>query len=138
VLWPKIGCVGPTCQAGRPCNLAGWPSFLLAPPLVIGYLEHRLSWTRRQNSFWKYANTWPADQGDVASRPHLVLVEPVLCATSFSHVILSVTMPYFGHNEDMHDFGPYDAFPSSDVPKMVDQQNLWNSLVIGTYLLYLE
>jgi hypothetical protein len=22
----------------------------------------------------------------------------------FSHVILSVTMPYFGHNEDMHGF----------------------------------
>jgi hypothetical protein len=35
------------------------------------------------------------------------------------------------------DFGPYDDFPSSDVPEMVDQQNLWNSLVIGTYLLYL-
>jgi hypothetical protein len=35
------------------------------------------------------------------------------------------------------DFGPYDAFPSSDVLEMVDQQNLWNSLVTGTYLLYL-
>jgi hypothetical protein len=35
------------------------------------------------------------------------------------------------------DFGPYDAFPSSDVPEMVNQQNLWNLLVIGTYLLYL-
>jgi hypothetical protein len=36
------------------------------------------------------------------------------------------------------DFGPYDVFPSSDVPKMVDQQNSWISLVISTYLLYLE
>jgi hypothetical protein len=35
------------------------------------------------------------------------------------------------------DFGPYDAFPSSDVSEMVDQQNLWNSLVISTCLLYL-
>jgi hypothetical protein len=35
------------------------------------------------------------------------------------------------------DFGPYDVFPSSDVPEMVDQQNSWNSLVIGTYLRYL-
>jgi hypothetical protein len=35
------------------------------------------------------------------------------------------------------DFGPYDAFTSSDIPEMVDQQNLLNSLVIGTYLLYL-
>jgi hypothetical protein len=42
VLWPKIGCVRPTCQTGRPCNLAGWPSFLLALPLGIGYIEHRL------------------------------------------------------------------------------------------------
>jgi hypothetical protein len=36
------------------------------------------------------------------------------------------------------DFGPYGAFPSSDVPKMADQQNTWNSLIIGTYVLYLE
>jgi hypothetical protein len=36
------------------------------------------------------------------------------------------------------DFGPYNVFPSSDVPKMVDQQNSWRSLVISTYLLYLE
>jgi hypothetical protein len=35
------------------------------------------------------------------------------------------------------DFGLYDAFPSSNVPEMVDQQNSWNSLVIGIYLLYL-
>jgi hypothetical protein len=35
------------------------------------------------------------------------------------------------------DFGPYDVFPSSDVLEMVYQQNSWNSLVIGTYLLYL-
>jgi hypothetical protein len=28
--------------------------------------------------------------------------------------------------------------PPSDVPKMVNQQNSWNSLVISTYLLYLE
>jgi hypothetical protein len=37
----------------------------------------------------------------VAGRPHLVSVEPMLCATPFPHVILSVTMPYFGHNEDV-------------------------------------
>jgi hypothetical protein len=36
------------------------------------------------------------------------------------------------------DFRPYDAFLSSDVPKMVNQQNSWNLLVIRTYLLYLE
>jgi hypothetical protein len=36
------------------------------------------------------------------------------------------------------DFGPYGAFPSSDILVTVDQQNSWNSLVISTYLLYLE
>jgi hypothetical protein len=36
------------------------------------------------------------------------------------------------------DFGSYDAFLSSDVSKMVDQLNSWNSLVISTYLLYIE
>jgi hypothetical protein len=36
------------------------------------------------------------------------------------------------------DFGPYDAFSSSDVPKMIDQHNSWYSLVISTYLLYPE
>jgi hypothetical protein len=60
VLWPKIGHVRPTCQAGRPCNFIGRPSFLLAPPLGIGYLEHCLCWTRIQNGFWKCANTWLA------------------------------------------------------------------------------
>jgi hypothetical protein len=104
VLWPKIGRGRPTCQANRPCNLAWWPRFLLALPLGIGYLEHRLCWTRRQNDFWKYVNTWPDDQGDVAGQPYLASVETMLCATSFSHVIFSVTMSYFVHNEDMHGF----------------------------------
>jgi hypothetical protein len=36
------------------------------------------------------------------------------------------------------DFGPYGAFPWSNVPEMVDQQNSWIVLVISTYLLYLE
>jgi hypothetical protein len=138
VLWPKIGRRRPTCQVGRLCNLARRPSFLLAPPLGIGYLEHHLCWTHRQNCFWKCANTWPPDQGDVAGQPHLGSVEPVLCATSFPRVIFFVTMPHFGHNEDMHGFGPYDAFLSFDIPEMVDQQNSWNLLVISTYLLDLE
>jgi hypothetical protein len=70
----------------------------------IGYPSYRLTLTRGENSFWKCANTWPTGQGDVADRPHLGSVEPVLYVTSFSRVILSVTMPYFGHNEDMHGF----------------------------------
>jgi hypothetical protein len=56
--------------SGRPAMI-GWPSFLLAPPLGIGYLEHLLCWTRRQIFFCKYANIRPVGQGDVAGRPHL-------------------------------------------------------------------
>jgi hypothetical protein len=90
--------------ASQLCNLARQPSWLLELLLGIGYLEHCLFWTHWQNSFWKCTNAWPVGQGDVAGRPHLGLVEPVLCAMSFTHVILSVIMPYFGHNEDMHWF----------------------------------
>jgi hypothetical protein len=36
------------------------------------------------------------------------------------------------------DFAPYDSFPSSDVPEIVDQQKSWNSLIIGTHLLYIS
>jgi hypothetical protein len=56
------------------------------------------------HSFWKCANIWLAGQGDVVGRAHLGSVEPVLCATSFPYVIFSMTMPYFGHNEDMPGF----------------------------------
>jgi hypothetical protein len=88
-----------------PAGHATWlGTKFLAAPLGIGYLEHHLCWTCRQNSFWRCTNTWPADQGDVADWPHLGSVEPMLCATLFPYVILSITMPYFGHNEDMHEF----------------------------------
>jgi hypothetical protein len=49
---------------------------------------------------------WPASQGGVADRLSFGSVRPGLCATSSPHVILSVTMPYFGRNEDMHGFWP--------------------------------
>jgi hypothetical protein len=32
VLWPKVGRMGPTWQAGRPCNFSRWPRSLPAPP----------------------------------------------------------------------------------------------------------
>jgi hypothetical protein len=40
----------------------------------------------------------------LAGRPHLGSVESVVCATSFPRVILSVIVPYCGHNEDIHGF----------------------------------
>jgi hypothetical protein len=56
------------------------------------------------NSFQKYAKPWLAGQGSGAGQPHFGSVGPRLCATSSPHVILFVTMSYFGHNEDMHGF----------------------------------
>jgi hypothetical protein len=74
----------------------------------------------------------------VAGWPHLGSVEPVLNAMSFPRVILSMTMLYLDIMKIGIDFGPDGAFSSSDVLDTVDKQNSWNSLVIGTYLLYLE
>jgi hypothetical protein len=65
------------------------------------------------------------------SRPApLWLGGPELYATSSPCVILLVNTPGFEHNEDMYGFGPYDAFLSSDVPEMVNQQNSWNPWIL--------
>jgi hypothetical protein len=90
MLWPNVG-------LRRPC-------FLAAPTLGIGCPVHRPFLTHWQSVVWKGTNTWPADQGAEAGRPHFGSVGPRLCATSFPRVIFSVTMSYLGHIEDMHGF----------------------------------
>jgi hypothetical protein len=40
VLWPKLGLGGPTSQAGRPARVVGWPCFVAALTLGIGYPVH--------------------------------------------------------------------------------------------------
>jgi hypothetical protein len=65
---------------------------------------HRPSLICWQSKVWKGANTWLADQGGGADRPHFSSVGPELCATSSPRIIFSVTMPYFWHIEDMHGF----------------------------------
>jgi hypothetical protein len=131
VLWSKIGHMRPTCQADRPCNLAGQQSFLLAHPLGIGYLEHRLFRTRRQNRFWKCANKWPTGHTLAQLSPYFMPHHFLMSYFLWLCLILGII-------KICMDFGSYGAFLSSDVPEMVDQQNSWNSLVISTYLLYLE
>jgi hypothetical protein len=84
-----------------------------------------------------YRGAKPVGRGG-AGQPHFGSIGPGLCATSSPRVIFSVTMPYFGILKICMDFSPCDAFSSSDVLEMVNQQNSWNSLVISTYLLYLE
>jgi hypothetical protein len=138
VLWLKIWHVRLTCQADQPCNLAGWPSFLLAPPLGIGYPEHRLYWTCRQNIFSKCATHGRPTKviwlvGNTLARlspcfvPHHFLVSYCLWLCLIFD-IMKIWM----------DFCPYRVVPSSDVPEMLEQQNSWNSVIISTYILYLE
>jgi hypothetical protein len=97
VLWAKLALVGPTCQPGR-------QSFVATPTLGIGYPMHRPFLTCLQSRIWKCTNTWPPGQGGGAGWPHIGSVGPRLCAISSPRVIFSVTMPYFGHIEDMHGF----------------------------------
>jgi hypothetical protein len=131
VLWPKVGLRGPACQAGRPSRVAGQPSFLAALTLGITDLLHRSPLTRVWNDFQKYAKPWPADptlaQLGLDFVPHHSLMSYCLWLCLILY-IMKICM----------DFSSYDAFLSSDVPEMGDQQNSWNSLVISTYLLYLE
>jgi hypothetical protein len=59
--------------------------------------------------------------GGEAGRPHFGSVGPGLCATSSPHAIFSVTIPFLDILKICMNFGPYDVFPSSVVPEMVDQ-----------------
>jgi hypothetical protein len=138
VLWPKVGLGGPTCQASRPARVAGQPSLLAALTLGIGCPVHRPSLTHWQRGVWKGTNTWPAGQGGGAFWPHFGLVGPGLCATSFPHVIFSVTMPCLGHIEDVHRFWSIWWFSIIWCSWNGRSKNSLNSLLISTYLLYLE
>jgi hypothetical protein len=100
----RLGAWGPLDRLAGHATFPGGHVPSLLRLSHIGYSTYRLALTHGENGFRKCANTWPVGQSDVADRPHLGSVEPVLYATSFPHVVLSVTMPYFGHNEDMHGF----------------------------------
>jgi hypothetical protein len=96
----------PLIWGGNPQNPGNPAAHPTRPPpiLGIGYPVHRPSLTCWQSRNWNGTNTWPANQGGGAGRPHFGLVGPRLCCMSSPHVILSVTMPYFRHIEDMHEF----------------------------------
>jgi hypothetical protein len=100
----RLGAWGPLDRLASHATWLGGQVSSLHCLSHIGYSAYWLALTRDENRFWKCANTWSAGQGDGAGWPHLGSVEPVLYAMSFPHVILSVTMSYFGHNEDMHGF----------------------------------
>jgi hypothetical protein len=106
VLWPKIGHVGPTCQATRPCNLVGgqvsslhhlWALDTLSTASA-GHIDKMVfgnAPTYRQPD----KVMWPASQTMAqlipCFVPHIVYDYALFwkCAN-----ILSMTMPYFGHN----------------------------------------
>jgi hypothetical protein len=91
-------------EAATQQTLAGQPPNSASTDFGIGYPVHRPSLTRWQSRNWNGANTWPTSQEGGADWPHFGSVGPGLCATSFPHIILSVTTPYFGPIDDMHGF----------------------------------
>jgi hypothetical protein len=104
VLWPKIGHMGPLVS---PASHATWPDGQVSSlhhPWALDTLSTASARHIGKTFFCKCGKTWLAGHGDVAARPHFGSIEPVLCATLFPHVVLSVTMPYCGHNEDIHGF----------------------------------
>jgi hypothetical protein len=64
----------------------------------IGYPSCQLKLTRVEDGFRKDTKSWPA------GRPHFGSAGPRLCATLSPCIILSVTTPGFGHNEDIYGF----------------------------------
>jgi hypothetical protein len=128
----RLGTWVPLNRPTGHATLLGGQVFSLHRLSHIGYSSYRLTLTRGENGFWKCANTWPPGVHTLARlslcfMPCHFLISYYLWLCLISD-IMTICM----------DFGPYCAFPSSDVPEIVDQQNSWNSLVIDTYLLYLE
>jgi hypothetical protein len=83
-----------------------WAGHPTRSPLTLGikYYVHQPSLTCWQSGNCNGTNTWPASQGGGAVQPHFGSVGLGHCATSSPRVLLSTTMPYFGHIEDIHGF----------------------------------
>jgi hypothetical protein len=138
VLWPKIGHVR---SLVRPAGRATWPGGQVSS-------LHRL-WALDTLSTVSAGHVDKMGFGNAPKhgRPSKVMwpVGHTLARLSPCFVPHHFLMSYFlwlclilDIMKICMDFGRCGAFPSSDVPKMVDQQNSWNSLVISTYLLYLK
>jgi hypothetical protein len=127
----KSGAQGGTCHAGRP---SFWLYRLWAlDTLCIDHLWHvgKVEFEKAPTPSLPAKEVGPTGPTLARLGPGFVPHHPLVSYSLWLCLILDILKIYI-------DFGPYDAFPSSDVQKMVDQQNSWNSLVISTYLLYLE
>jgi hypothetical protein len=118
----------------RPVDHLGWPGGQVSWSYQLSHLRstsYRINMTRVESIISLAPNPgWPSGStlGQLGSGflPHHLPVSYYLRLA----LVLDIMKICI-------DFGPYYAFPSFDVPEMADQQNSWNSLVIGTYLLYL-
>jgi hypothetical protein len=133
-----IGRVRPTCQASRPCNLAGgqvsslhrlWALDTLSTASA-GHID-KIVFGNVPTHGWQGKVMWPAGHTFAQLSPCFVPCHFLVSYFLWLCLILDII-------KICMDFVPYGAFPSSDVPEMVDQQNSWKSLVISTYILYIE
>jgi hypothetical protein len=119
VLWLKIGCLRPTCQASRPRLVAPQPfqHWILLLPTYF-------------DTWWKWFLEIPcATLGRLD--PGIMPRCPFMSYYPWIRLVLDII-------KICMNFDPYVTFLSFDVPIIVDRQDSWNSLVISTYLLYLE
>jgi hypothetical protein len=139
VLWPKVWLrvgplVRPGSQLGWPDDQVSWPHWLwtlYAPCTDLPWHVGKSEFEKAPTAGWSAKEVGPTGSTLALLGMGFVPHHPLVSYSLWLCLILDIL------NICM-DFGPYDAFLSSDVPEMVDQQNLWNSLVISTYLLYLE
>jgi hypothetical protein len=131
-------CLGQSWGSGgplvRPAGRLGWPGgqvLLLHRLSHFGFPSCRLSLTRGESGFQKHAKPWPTGPNLARLGPCFVPHRSLVSYCMLLPLVLDIM-------KICMDFGPYDAFLPSDVPEMVNQQNSRNSLVISTYLLYLE
>jgi hypothetical protein len=118
----------------RPADHLTWPGgqALWQHPLSrSGYFSCWLKLTCVEDGFQKDAKPWPAGRIVARLGPGFVPRHPLVSYCQWLPLVLDIM------NICM-DFDLYDAFPSFNVPEMVNEQNSWNSLVISTYFLYLE
>jgi hypothetical protein len=111
-----------------------WPTGEPSRPSPTSGITDVLHWhplTRVWNGFWKYAKPWTTGPTLPWFGLGFMPRHPLKSYCLWQCLILDVM-------KISMDFSPYDAFPSSDIPEMVNIQNSWNLLVISTYLLHLE
>jgi hypothetical protein len=138
VPWPKFGLRRPTCQAVGHLTWPEGQALCSTTFPTLDTLLADLSWHVLKRGFLNTPNpgrpakgVGPASPTLARLGPSFVLHRPLVSYCQWLPMVFDIM-------KICMDFGPYNAFPSLDVPEMVNQQNSWNSLVISTYLRYLE